>query len=300
MTHHRPTSRPASRAQRRRSLHREVPATLGVLADPRDFTAMRRYRTFAFEDHDAYLSEVQQVMNTLAARHLHTTLALFDPEEYAQYCTREGMDPDDPASRSRFTARAARSGATVACDGAPLTALLPRLIDRSVRHATWNYATLLLADAGPCEHCGEDLGRSAFDLASAALMALLEAAGEGSHHLVCSVPAPDEQLLAVVHAEAAATGTAVVDADAAAEFTTVLAAGLALRGSGGIVLRTSRPGAPDRLHGWRLDRGRLTPLTAAEVFDAYCTDAVTGEPVPPEPGVEYCAGRPLPEPGGHH
>ncbi|MGW7189831.1 hypothetical protein ACWGIP_11865, partial [Streptomyces sp. NPDC054838] len=60
------------------------------------------------------------------------------------------------------------------------------------------------------------------------------------------------------------------------------------------------PDAPDRVHGWRLDRGRLVALSAAAVFNAYCTDADTGEPVAPEPGVEYCPGYEVDEPDPHH
>lgn len=68
------------------------------------------------------------------------------------------------------------------------------------------------------------------------------------------------------------------------------------------MLRTTSPGAQDRVHGWRLIRGGLVPLSAGEVFSAYCTDADTGEPVAPESHVEYCAGFDLgaDEPEAHH
>lgn len=71
-----------------------------------------------------------------------------------------------------------------------------------------------------------------------------------------------------------------------------------LRGApAGLVVRTlvdalPRPNgerrSPTRLvRGWRVDRSGLIPLDEAQMFDAHCTDAVSGEPVPPEPGVEY-------------
>ncbi|MEU1278308.1 hypothetical protein [Streptomyces sp. NPDC005805] len=296
-------ARPAQTAALRRALRREVPSTVGILADPRDFTAMRRYRTFTFDDHTAYLRQSERLLNDLAGRHLHTTLALFDPDDYAEFCAETGLEPDSAATRSRYTADIAARGVTVPYTGAPLVDLLPHLVDAAVRHATWQYATLLLADLGDCAQCGHDTGRSAFDRASRVVHRILDLAGPGSHHLVCSVPAPDEQLLAVLHAEGDPGRTATtVDADTGAQFVTVLAAGLALEGPGGIVLRTVRPGLPDHLHGWRLTGGRVAPLTAGEVFSAYCTDAATGEPVPPEPGVEYCAGFPLPpdDPEAHH
>jgi hypothetical protein len=95
----------------------------------------------------------------------------------------------------------------------------------------------------------------------------------------------------------------VVESDALT-CVTVLAAGFATSASGGVVLRTLPPdgsagtgtGRAETVRGWAIAHGWLAPLTAAEVFDAYCTDARTGEPVPPEPGVSHLPGHPLPPP----
>ncbi|MFB7360140.1 hypothetical protein [Streptomyces gardneri] len=273
----------------RRALRREVPSTVGLLADARDFAAMRRYSTFAFDDHTTYLKQVEALLKSLATQGGHTTVTLFDPEEYEAYCAETAIDPDNTTSRSRFTAHLAMTGARVTYTGQPLSTLLPELVDTAVRHATWEYATTVLATMGDCATCGKDIGRAAFTRASHLLARLLEAAGPGFHHLVCSVPAGDDQLLAVLHAN----GTTDPEGTEATEFTAVLAAGIALAAPGGLVLRTTDPDARDRLHGWRLTDGTLTPLTEAEVFAAYCTDARTGEPLSPEPGVDYRAGFPL-------
>ncbi|MEV7089276.1 hypothetical protein AB0O07_25870 [Streptomyces sp. NPDC093085] len=319
-TRSRGRTRGQARTARRRALRREVPSTVGLLADERDFAAMRGYRTFTFDDHTAYLRQLDGLLRALAAQGVHTTVALFDPDEFAEYCARHGLDPDTPASRSRFTAAIPASGAALAYTGQPLDTLVPQLIDTAIRKATWEYATTLLTDLGTCADCGEDIGRASFDRASHILLRLLTAAGPGTHHLVCSVPAADDQLLAVLHADTTdSTGNtdttdgtppgegtfledaAVFDATEATEFVSVLAAGVALESGGGVVLRTSAPGTPDRLHGWRLAAGDLVPLTAAEVFNAYCTDAETGDPLPPEPGAEYHAGFDLGlEDTGHH
>lgn len=274
----------------RRTLRREAPSTIGLLADEQDFAAMRRYRTFTFDDHTVYLQQVEGLLKTLAAQGMHATVALFDPEEYAEFCAESGLAADAPASRSRFTAEIAATGATVAYTGQPIDHLIPLLVSRAVRQATWEYATTRLADLGECADCGQDIGRAAFDRASHLLMRTLETAGPGTHHLVCSTPTENGQLLAVLHTERGTTGPALLDSGDGAEFVTVLAVGIALESHGGLVLRTSSPGAPDRVHGWRLTRGSLVPLTAGEVFSAYCTDADTGDPVSPESGVEYCAG----------
>ncbi|MFF5568957.1 hypothetical protein ACFY7Z_31405 [Streptomyces sp. NPDC012623] len=299
----------------RRRLRREVPGIVGLLADERDFTAMRRYRTFTFDDHAAYLREIDALLKSLASQGLHTTVALFDPEEYGEFCADAGLDPDSAAGRSRFTAVIPTSGAAVRYTGQPLDALIPQLINIAVRRATWEYTTTLLADLGVCADCGQDIGGAAFDRASQLLLRLIEGAGPGSHHLVCSVPAADEQLLAVLHTHRPAPRTGPDEAPAGsdeapagfdsaegAEFVSVLATGIALETAGGVVLRTTAPGTPDRLRGWRLRRGGLVPLTEGEVFSAYCTDADTGEPLAPEPGAEYHAGFDLGEEdtGTHH
>uniref|UniRef100_A0AAU3H143 Uncharacterized protein n=1 Tax=Streptomyces sp. NBC_01401 TaxID=2903854 RepID=A0AAU3H143_9ACTN len=286
----------------RRALRREAPSTVGLLADAEDFAAMRHYRSFTFEDHSVYLQQVEGLLQTLAAQGVHTTVALFDPEEYAEFCAESGLEPDAGTSRSRFTAELAAGGATVAYTGQPIAALIPQLVSGAVRRATWEYATMLLAGLGDCAECGQDIGRAAFDRASHLLMRLLETAGPGTHHIVCSAPTESEQLLAVLHTARDTDGPARLASSEGAEFATVLAVGVAFETQGGVVLRTTAPGAPDRVHGWRLHRGSLLPLTAGEVFSAYCTDADTGEPVPPESGVEYCSGFDLgaDAPEDHH
>ncbi|MFG2987144.1 hypothetical protein ACGFYQ_38860 [Streptomyces sp. NPDC048258] len=290
---------------RRRRLRREVPSTLGLLADAGDFAAMRDYRSFGFDHHDEYadyLRHVDGLLRSLAGQGIHTTVALFDPEEYAEYCEENGLDPDTAGARTLFTAELAGAGAGLPYTGQPIDELVPLLVDEAVRQATWEYATMLLAGVGTCADCGEDIGHASFERAAAALRRLMAGAGPGRHHLVCSVPTETEQLVAVLHAE---TGTdpeeppRIEDRDGL-DFVTVLAAGLALGGPGGLVLRSTTEGHPDRVHGWRLDRGRLTVLSAAAVFNAYCTDADTGEPVAPEPGVEYRPGYEVDGPGPHH
>ncbi|MCP3759837.1 hypothetical protein [Streptomyces sp. TBY4] len=295
------TGRPV-RTGRRRTLRREVPSTVGLLADAGDFAAMRRYRSFAFDDHRDYLDHVDRLLRSLAARGIHTTIALFDADEYADYCADRGLDPDTPGSRTRFTADLGGTTGGLPYAGQPIDDLVPLLVDAAVRQATWEYASTLLAEVGRCADCGEDIGTASLERAAEALRRLVDRAGPGHHHLVCSVPAPAEQLVAVLHADTGdgPGGRPRVDGRDGLDFVTVLAAGLALGGPGGLVLRTTTEGDRDRVHGWRLDRGRLVPLSAAAVFNAYCTDADTGEPVGPEPGVDYCPGYEVDEPGPHH
>ncbi|WP_328556764.1 MULTISPECIES: hypothetical protein [unclassified Streptomyces] len=272
----------------RRVLRREIAGTIGLLTDEQDFRAMRRYRTFAFEDHTTYLRQVEALLKTLAAQGSHTTVALFDPEEYAEYCVDSGLEPDTPASRTRFTAQLAATGPTVPYDGQPLDQLLPDLVDEAVRRATWEYATTFLARIGTCATCGEDIGRASFIRAAHLLTRVIDTAGPGDLHLVCSVSTAPDTLVAVLRAEDRAEGTTRLDESEALEFTTVLALGIATRSASGLVMRTTAPDSTDRVYGWRLRGEDLEPLTAGEVFDAYCTDIESGDLVSPESGVDYC------------
>ncbi|MFI1420771.1 hypothetical protein ACH4VX_22850 [Streptomyces sp. NPDC020731] len=284
----------------RRVLHREVAGTIGLLADEHDFRAMRRYDSFVFDDHTTYLKHMEAVLRTRALQGGHTTVALFDPEDYAEYCAETGLDPDSHTSRTKFTAALASTGSTVPYDGRPLADLLPTLVDEAVRRATWEYAAALLARLGACASCGEDLGRAAFTRASHLLVRILDTAPPGERHLVCSVSGPPETLVAVLRAEDI-SGRMELDESEALEFTTVLAVGLATESPGGLVMRTSKPGSPDRIHGWRLRAHGLEPLTAGEVFDAYCTDAESGDLISPESNVDYCEPPDLGEgPGTAH
>lgn len=287
----------------RRFLRREISGTIGLLTDEHDFRAMQHYRSFAFDDYATYLTGVEDLLRARASRGIHTMLALFDPEEYADFCTDTGLDPDSPSSRARFTAEITTTGPTIPYDGEPLADLVPVLIDEAVRKATWEYASALLARLGPCAACGKDVGQEAFARAQDLLARILDTAHPGHGHLVCSVSTTPETLVAVLHADTDADGATRLDDAEALEFTTVLALGLAAL-PGALVMRTSAPSTTDRVYGWRLRAGDPEPLTAGEVFDAYCTDIDSGNPTSPESGVDYCVPPDLgpddPTSGHHH
>ncbi|MEV7286766.1 hypothetical protein AB0O01_19710 [Streptomyces sp. NPDC093252] len=290
----------------RRVLRREVAGTIGLLTDEHDFRSMRRYSTFVFDDHRTYLQQVEALLKTRASQGSHTTVALFDPQEYAEFCVSAGLDPDIPTSRARYTAELATTGPTLPYEGQPLDDLVPALVDAAVRQATWDYASTLLARLGTCATCGEDIGRAAFARASALLVRILDTAPPGDRHLVCTVSGTPEMLAAALHADQNPTGATQLDETEALEFTTVLAVGLATHNPGGLVMRTSAPGTIDRVYGWRLRGQGLAPLTAGEVFDAYCTDVDSGDLISPESGVDYCVPPDLDmdmddtTPGHHH
>ncbi|WP_052848903.1 hypothetical protein [Streptomyces avicenniae] len=270
----------------------ESAGTVAVVADEVAFRRMRRYPTFAHTDHAGYLRRTEALLRSLARRHGHTSVALFDPADYDEYCGQEGIDRDSPASRARYTAEIAARGATVPYDGQPLARLVPLLLTAHRRQETWGRAGDLLAASGPCADCGAPLARCAFQRAATLLTGVLERTGPGGHHLVASLLTGAGPFTAALRAEVGSDGgVRLADADALV-LCTVLAAGLATDDPGGLVLRSTPAdggGAPEQVCGWSLRGGRLHALTEGEVFAAYCTDALTGDPVPPEPDVVYRA-----------
>lgn len=298
------------RRSRRRALRREAPSIVPVLADESHFARMRSYGSFMFDDHQSYLRQLEGMLRALTVDHVHTRVALFDAVDYERFCREQRLDPDSTTSRARYVADVAVRGTTVPYRGQTLGRLLPQLRDAHACRLAWQAGAGILARAGSCSRCGAGIGKAAFDRAANALSTLLEAVGPGVHHLVASVAVPGSPLAAALDVRCTAEGTCHVHEPSALALTTALAAGFATGSHGGLVLRTEArdPAARggdsgaecDVVRGWRLDLGGawLSPLSTAEVFAAYCTEPGTGEPVAPEPGVEYAPGHDLPHPGG--
>lgn len=297
---------------RRRTLHREAPSIVAVLTDESHFARMRGYCSFAFDDHGSYLRQLEGQLRALAAQQVHARVALFDPVDFELFCQEERLDPDTPGSRARYVAEVATAGTTLPYRGQAMDQLLPQLRDAHTCRLTWQAGAEVLARAGSCARCGTDIGKAAFDRAVHALTLVLEAAGRGTHHLVASVAVPGTPLVTALDARRTSHGAVRAHESATLALTTALAAGFATSSHGGLVLRTDAvrdgtagggpgagPPARDVVRGWSLDTGRcwLRPLSAAEVFTAYCTDPATREPVPPEPGVDHAPGFDLPHPG---
>ncbi|MFG1810693.1 hypothetical protein [Streptomyces sp. NPDC049040] len=276
-----------------------------MLLDDHDFAAMTGYPSFPFSDYGLYLHHLDGLLRSLDAQGTTVAVTLFDPERFADHCADTRRAPDSSASRIQYTAAVSTTGPAVRYARQPLALLRTRLAEESARRATWDRAGDILIAAGQCPDCQEPVAHCAFDLASHTLLRIVEAAGPGAHHLVCSLHADDgDPLLAAVRVVADPDGEIHVSDDEALVLCTVMAAARFTARPGGLVLRTTDSEGTDTVHGWSLHPDGPHPLTEAEVFNAYCTDPGTGDPVPPEPGVRYRAGFPLPpplpgdEPGG--
>ncbi|MGW3308238.1 hypothetical protein ACWDG9_16815 [Streptomyces sp. NPDC001073] len=277
----------------------EVPAVIGIISDPVDFHAMRRLSAVPLDDYDAYLRHVEALLRSHTANGQHTLAVLLDPTDYADFCSQHSIDPAAPLSRALFTATEATSAAHVVYEGQDLRELIGALSDRAIEQATSEFASGLVLSLGDCSRCGHDTGHAAIQTAKRLLAALLDGAGsQGSSRLVCALMFEGNPLTASLHVP---HENADVPAEATpidmVRFTTILAAALGMGGPGGVLMRTtpSDPETHQRVHGWRVLHGRLAPLTAAEVFEAYCTSPIRGDLISPESSVDYCAGFELPE-----
>ncbi|MFC4031557.1 hypothetical protein ACFO3J_08695 [Streptomyces polygonati] len=289
--------RTAGRERYRRALRREAPVLIGLILDDQDFARMTGYRSFPFEDYDSYLRHLDGLLRSLHTKGTHVAVTLFDPEAYDHYCDSTRRPPDSPATRTGYVAEVAAAGPAIHYTQQPMPLLRSQLAREADRRATWERATDALMDAGPCPDCGDDLAHCAFDRASHTLLRIVEAVGPGGHHLVCSLPTDEgPPLLAAVQIDADPDGELNLSEADALVVCTIMAAGTVSAHSGGLVVRTTDPDGTETVRGWSLREGEPHPLSEAEVFSAYCTDPATGEPVPPEHGVLYRAGLPLPPP----
>jgi hypothetical protein len=290
-------NRPPGRTAYRRALRREAPTVVGLLLDDHDFAAMTEYPSFPFHDYGLYLHHLDGLLRSLHAQGTSVAVTLFDPDRYADHCADTRRPPDTPASRIHYTAAVSTTGPAVPYTRQPLALLRTQLAHEADRRATWDRAGDMLTAAGQCPDCDELLAHCAFDLASHTLLRIVEAAGPGAHHFVCSLPAADgDSLLATAHITADLDGELHLSDSEALVLCTVMAAARVATRPGGLVLRTTDREGTDTVYGWSLHPDGPHPLTEAEVFNAYCTDLDTGDPVPPEPGVRYRAGLPLPPP----
>lgn len=122
------------------------------------------------------------------------------------------------------------------------------------------------------------------------LMGLFGAVGDGCHTLTVSVTGRARGAVSVLPFHNFGEYTDV-DEEAALDVIALLS--LTSGRIGGAVVRTNHADDTSRVLGWRLGDCTAHPLGRAEVFSAYCADAATGEPIPPEPGTEYADAPPV-------
>ncbi|MFF3787135.1 hypothetical protein [Streptomyces sp. NPDC001933] len=253
-----------------------TPAIVAVITTPEHFEALRTYDILPFTDHTTYLTHIENLLRAHTARGQHTIAVLFDPEEYTDYCDEGNIDPAAPTSQGRYTAEAAATGTRLTYHGQDIAHLTNELHAQADQDDSYECARRILdlADLGPCPDCGDSSARTghALEKAMRLLIAILDRAGTGTHKVTTCIDAFGEKLIACVNAEQSTVDTPVrINEHEALQVAAILAAGIATHTTGGVILCTSTPDAPDRVFGWRLEHGDLTQPTAGEVFLAFGT-----------------------------
>ncbi|MDT0307241.1 hypothetical protein RM780_09725 [Streptomyces sp. DSM 44917] len=130
-------------------------------------------------------------------------------------------------------------------------------------------------------------------LADACLAQLLTVLGPGRHSIVVAVAPPPQ--IESLDATVQRRQPAAYDEFEAIALCLLLDAALAPAGEGGIITRSYAETAGYHVvRGWRIRDGWPRPLSAAQVRLAATTEVETGRRLPPEPGVLYRPGLPIP------
>lgn len=141
-----------------------------------------------------------------------------------------------------------------------------------------------------------DTAQALLDRAADAYVSLVNAVlGDGTHHMVASTSTPHGDL-AEGQKLTAIGDTLIINATASMRVCAVIAAAMVGCGTGGLVVRTFGPDGSEFVRGWGVRNFWLRPLTAREIREAYTVIPETGEPVAPEPGVEYRQAERVPRP----
>ena len=241
--------------------------------------AMRRYRSFAFDDHTATSGRSEGLLRTLASAGRATPPSPSSTRTSTRNSARDRAStptppPAAPATRRKWPPPAPPSPTRASRS----TELLPRLVDEAVRsRPPGSTPATLLARA---RRLRVPAARTSAAPPSTAPRTSLHAhARRGRARATTTSSAASRRrrdpLVAVLHADATARAASRARrAPRPSNSRTVLALGIATESPGGLVLRTTAPGTTGPVRGWRAARRR--PATAdaqAEVFDAYCTDA---------------------------
>ncbi|MFC5663348.1 hypothetical protein ACFP3U_10205 [Kitasatospora misakiensis] len=272
------------------------PVALALAVGAGDFADLARHGLFGGLSYRSYLRRVAVQLRALRGHGLEVHLRMLDPVDYEEYCEALGFAPGDAAARVAYAADPELAGEPFVYAGQRLTALLPELADdhrARVRISIAMAALLTAVGEGPP---GERRLVAAMRHAVEVQLAVAAGAGDGFHLLTlrCHGPADGEELASATDVRVERGRSAAGGRDAEA-FCVTLAAGLAVGGSGAMVLHGD-PAAPggQTARGWALRRGRLRPMTVREVLDELADDVGRGLPFPP--AVVPLPGFPLPAP----
>ncbi|MFI6443932.1 hypothetical protein [Kitasatospora sp. NPDC050543] len=271
------------------------PVALALAADHRDFACLSRYGLFGAVSFEGYLRRTERQLRALCAQGLEVHLRILEPADFEDFCEESGLEPGDPAARVAYAADPDLAGEPFVYAGERLGELLPVLVEDHRARVRISIGCSALLTALERGRRPETRLAAVLQYVARLYLALAAGAGEGCHLLTLRSYGPEdgEQLTAAV--EVCVEGGRLFAGGRDAEaFCVTLAAGVAARGSGVMLLHSlTVPGRPPQVRGWGLAQGRPTQLAVPEVLAALADDAALGLGGPAE--VEARTGFPLPE-----
>ncbi|WP_344446144.1 hypothetical protein [Kitasatospora nipponensis] len=275
-----------------RSVQPVQPVALALAADAAGFRQLRRLGLFALDDFARYLRRTERQLRAMAAEGVQVHLRVLEAADYADFCRVRGLPLGEPATRVAYAADPELAGEPFVYRGEELAELLPQLVDDHLARVRISVARqLLLAAPGPPG------GPARY--AAVLCEALLAGVGEGCHEFALRVAEPDgtEQLTAQAQACVERGRRFLADREAQALRAT-LAAALAVRWPGELLVRSARRHGRPRaggwtVRGWAVVGGRLVPLEADAVRAELARLPSRGPAAGP---VRVRAGFALPEP----
>ncbi|MFB6655306.1 hypothetical protein ACFCZ4_34040 [Streptomyces microflavus] len=114
---------------------------------------------------------------------------------------------------------------------------------------------------------------------------LIQKTGTGMHRLTLTVEGINGTAFAEFAFLRMEDDMTVGSIEKADQFCVLLAVAVSGAHHSGLVMRTQAE--TESCCGWRFKDGDPLPLNRAEVFNAYCHNAATGEVIAPQPGIEY-------------
>lgn len=275
-----------------------------ILHEAEYLDLITRHTALSQGDYGTYLADLHHRMS--AARHAGKRVLVgpFLTDQYESYAEAIGESACNAQALRAYDDFVARTGLhTRTWNGEPIGHVVAALREATDTSADQARLLPLLKQAADRHTDPQHAVSEALDTATEIIAPLLKRTELGHHTLTCVIQFPRELATYVLPVVRTRDLVAFPDGGpeqllCAALATTQLAdhpATLILR-SRNLTMHARSNQEPNvagnhpdplTIRAWRLATGRAIPLTAAQAFGLVCTDPVSGQPLPPEPGAQY-------------
>ncbi|HWS39632.1 MAG TPA: hypothetical protein VN408_43655 [Actinoplanes sp.] len=224
------------------------------------------------DEYDAYLDAHDDAVRRSRRDDTMIHVGRFDHDDYLEFCADDDLPPDGAGTRAAYAVWATDAGEAGEWPG-------------SVREFLLNMSLLDAVESDPDARFDEamEVAEELLD----ELTGLMATAPPGPGSFTVTVSADGDSL---VFPWTASRTRLQLHRPLDVLLTAVIAG--TVQGGALIARFPTRVMLPDRVKqsrvlGWRLGGHEAAELSESELFSAFCTDAVTGEPLPPEYGTVY-------------